>query len=395
MQVDGHEVYGSDRSLSPLTEELEAQGVFVSDNQDGTFVPDDIDLFVYSEAIPADAPERMRAVELGVRQVSYFKALGELSSGKRVIAIAGTHGKSTTTAMVAKALTDAGLDPTVVVGTKVPQLSGRNWRKGGSDLFVLEACEYKGSFLHLHPSIIIVTNIDWDHVDAYPTKQAYEDAYRQFIQALPPDGMLIAHEADLHSTDRTDISIVHADDYPTLLLSVPGSHMQQNAQLVQALGDQLGVAVDSSLQDFTGTWRRFEKKGVHSSGAIIIDDYAHHPREIVATIESAHLAFPNKRILCLFQPHMHDRTLALYNDFVQAFHGVAHVLLTDVYEARREQALQVVDMHQFAEDIGEHCINVGNLEAAYDFCCNFLQQDDVLLVMGAGDVTTVASRLTT
>src|SRR3989344_4301106 len=196
MNAAGNEVSGSDRTLSDITKDLSGQGIAVSDVQDGFKVPRDADLFVYSEAIPADAPERKKAQEYGIRQLSYFAALGEMSKDYRVVAICGTHGKSSTTAMVAKTLIEAGLDPTVVVGTKVPQLQGRNWRRGESDLFVLEACEYRGSFLHLHPSIILMTNVDGDHFDAYPTIEAYRQAFADFIGRLPAHGVFITHCED-------------------------------------------------------------------------------------------------------------------------------------------------------------------------------------------------------
>ena len=297
--------------------------------------------------------------------------------------------------MAAKVLTDAGLDPTVVVGTKVPQLGGRNWRKGSSDIFLLEACEYKGSFLHLHPDIVLLTNVDWDHVDAYPTAESYRQAYVSFLQKLPSSGVVISHEEDEAVAQSGESTWINADHLKAPQLSVPGQHMQANAKLVNALAEYLGVEAADSLASFSGTWRRFEKKGEYN-GAVIIDDYAHHPKEIVATIASAHEQYPDRRIVCLFQPHMHDRTISLFNDFLQAFHGAHTVLISDVYEARREAVEQEADIAALADGIGEtvaHCELVGDTQAAEQYCRTYVQQNDVLLVMGAGDITQVATNL--
>lgn len=393
----GHTVSGSDRSKSPLTKDLQKQGISVCDIQDGSHVTAGIDLFVYSEAIPEDAPERSRARELGIPQLSYFAALGELSKDYRTIAVCGTHGKSSTTAMAAKALLDAGLDPTVIVGTKVPQLSGRNWRKGASDIFLLEACEYRGSFLHLHPDIILMTNVELDHVDAYSSLEEYRNAYRDFIGRLSDGGVVITHMSDPDCMDtiaNMEVEVLDADQTPFPQLSVPGRHMQENAQLVVALGNVLGFDTADSLYEFSGTWRRMEIKGDTENGATVIDDYAHHPREIAATIAAARQGFPGRRIVCLFQPHMHNRLLRFYNDFCISFDGADLVVTTDVYDARADVDTEKADIKQFTADIHAESVYGGSLESAKNLLCStILQQNDVVLVLGAGDVTTVAQQL--
>jgi UDP-N-acetylmuramate--alanine ligase len=398
----GNTVLGSDRTETPLTKSLQEQGIDVSTNQDGAHVPDDLDLFVYSEAIPEDAPERVRAKKLGVEQQSYFKALGELSKDYQVIAVCGTHGKSSTTAMAAKVLIDAGIDPTVVVGTKVPQLDGRNWRQGESDIFLLEACEYRGSFLNLHPNVILMTNVDGDHFDAYDSVEDYQKAYEEFLARLPDDGVIITHATDsdckriANSSQRT---VIDADQIPgsKITLSIPGGHMRQNAQLVTALGSHLeleAATVSNALKNFTGTWRRMEEKGKTTSGAIVVDDYAHHPLEVNCTIAAAQEKYPGKRIVCLFQPHMFNRIERFYDTFLRSFTGADLVLVTDVYEARREGNAPL-DIAEFTRKIPQESIHVGSMENAEQYCRTHLQENDVLLVMGAGDVTNVATNLVT
>ena len=389
----GHDVSGSDHALTPLTEDLSFQGITVFDTQDGSHVPEDADLFVYSEAIPETAPERVRAKEYGIKQLSYFGALGEVSKDQNVIAVCGTHGKSSTTAMAAKVLIDAGLDPTVIVGTKVPQLDGRNWRKGGSDLFLLEACEYRGSFLNLHPNVILMTNVDGDHFDAYGSLEEYQNAYKEFIDRLPEDGVLITHMEDPDCSGVASGQIIDADQLSSPALSVPGRHMQENAQLVVALADHLGIEATESLKEFGGTWRRFEHKGDTANGVTVIDDYAHHPVEIAATVAAAREAYPGRRIVCFFQPHMHDRTIRFYNDFLICFDGADLVLTTDIYDARPDVEKDTVDIEQFTADIHAESLYLGALEQAKNALPGHLQEGDVLLVMGAGTVTQVATDL--
>ncbi|MDP7069559.1 MAG: cyanophycin synthetase [Candidatus Peribacteraceae bacterium] len=395
--ANGHDVLGSDRALSALTNDLESQGISVSDIQDGSSVPSDADLFVYSEAIPEEAPERMQAKEYGIRQVNYFEALGELSKDFKVIAVCGTHGKSSTTAMAAKVLIDAGLDPTVIVGTKVPQLDGRNWRKGDSDIFLLETCEYRGSFLKLYPNIVLMANADGDHFDAFDSVEHYQQVFKDFLSRLPEDGIIITHMDDpdcMNIAQSAGREIRDVDQHSPVELSVPGAHMQANAKLVCLLAEHLGIEAEESLKGFTGTWRRMELKGDTKDGVTVIDDYAHHPIEISVTIAAAREAYPGRRIVCLYQPHTHDRTIRFYNDFLIAFDGADQVVVTDVYDARSDIEKDKVDVEQYVADIHAESVYGGSIEESKQLLeHSILRQGDVLIVMGAGDVTSVAQKL--
>lgn len=404
--AEGHLVRGSDRAGSALIEDLLRQGIEVNLNQDGAFLPDDTDLFVYSEAIPDDAPERVKARQLGIKSISYFQALGEYLTERNltVIAICGTHGKSSTTAMAAKVFVDAGKDPTVVVGTKVQDLDGRNWRKGESTLAIIEACEYRGSFLHLSPSTILMTNVDGDHFDVYPSIEAYQQSFVEFAKKLPSDGVLVTHESNADCrrvAEATGKRVVDADlsPAPELGPAVPGEHMQQNAALVVALSQTQGIAqtsIESSLKKFRGTWRRMERKGTLPGDIQVIDDYAHHPREISATIQAMKSAYPDRRIVCLFQPHLRSRTHQFYKEFTEAFHGAQVVLLTDPYEARSD-ASDPIDMKKFADDITSasqvESLTLGSLADAERKVQQLLSPHDLLIVMGAGSIGDVAERL--
>lgn len=404
MRKAGHEVYGSDRSESALIEDLRSQGITVVIDQTGSAIPDDTDLFVYSEAIPDDAPERVKAREKGIREISYPHAVGELSKGKKLIAICGSHGKSSTTGMVARLLVEAGLDPTVIVGTKLRELNGRNWREGKSDLFVLEACEYRRSFLYYEPSVILLTNADIDHLDYYKTQDDYRNAFIEFVQKLPASGALITHMSDdecVQIAEEAPCAVVDADGEPMISLKTPGEHMQHNAQLALSLAQNLDIPHDKAIEilsGFAGTWRRMEEKGVILDDVLVIDDYGHHPVEIRATLQALSEAHPNRRLVCVFQPHTHDRTLKLYDEFIEAFSSADVVVIPNIFDARHQIETAAVDVPKFVDDIAEasgvQAIYGKSLKETEDMLGrDILQTHDLLVIMGAGDITKLATTL--
>lgn len=399
----GHEVYGSDRSDSAIVQQLRELGAHISLNQDGSYVPSDSDLFVYSEAVASDHPERIRARDFHIPTQSYFHALGELTHDAFVIAICGTHGKSSTTAMVGKMLIDAGKDPSIVVGTRMKELDGRNWRKGKSDLFVVEACEYRKSFHYLSPDIVLMTNVDGDHFDAFSSIEEYQAAFVTFLKRLPQDGVVILHGNDRDSlsvTETSERTMINADLQDTIVTGAPGNHMRQNALLVAALGKHLHIHHDvivKSLAEFTGTWRRMEVKGETKNGVTIIDDYAHHPVEIRATLQAMREVYQSKKIICVFQPHTHDRTLKLYDEFTKAFSDADLVIIPDIYVARQDIETDSVDMSHFVNDIARNsavdCLNGRGLQETVAFLEARTQKGDLVILMGAGSISTLADQL--
>lgn len=407
----GHEVLGSDRSDSALLDDLRSQGITIFLDQSGTAVPEGCDLFVYSEAIPASAPERKRAAAFGIPQQSYPQAVGELSRPYDLIAICGTHGKSSTTAMVSRLLLQSGKDPTVVVGTKLQELHGRNWVWGKSKLFVLEACEYRHSFLNYEPSYALLTTCDGDHFDFYTSQEDYEQSFIKFLSQMKSGGAIITHLSDpicRRVAEASGKRIIDADEQPLLQLNTPGLHMRQNAQLVLALAKELTMNAKESqkiLSGYSGSWRRMEVKGMYQGGAqkgvkdvTVIDDYAHHPAEIRATMQGVREANPRKRLVCIFQPHTHDRILKLYDDFLGAFAQCDLVIVADVYEARKEIETAKIDLPTLAADIQEKSavpVEIGGpLSAIEATLPSLLRSGDVLLCMGAGDSTNLAEKLT-
>lgn len=401
-RATGNVVRGSDRSESALLDDLRAQGIEVFLNQDGSHVTADIDLFVYSEAVPPTAPERTKATELGIEQKNYFEALGDLSEPYDVIAVCGTHGKSSTTAMAAKVFVDAGLDPTVVVGTKSPDLDGRNWRAGKSNLFIVEACEYRRDFRFLSPDTVVLTTVDGDHFDAFASLDDYRRAFVEFLGRLPEGRPVVFHGSDADSGAVVAASGrpgVDADGFALPRLGVPGEHMRQNARLVLGLAAQYGIAEDAarrSLEGFRGTWRRMEVKGSRADGVTVIDDYAHHPAEIKASLQGIREGYPGRRIVLVFQPHTHNRTHGMYDEFLPIFGDADLVVIPNVYAAR-EINDETVDVARFAADIAQRsgidARDGGGFESTLEWLRGTLKPNDVVVTMGAGDVTNLASKI--
>ncbi len=379
---EGTHVSGSDKEASPTTQLLEKKGVHVSIGQKAENVPTDVDLVVYSDAVWNDNPERMRAKELGLKEISYFEALGGVAKGKRTIAVTGTHGKTTTSALIAKILKDAGKEPTAIIGSIVPEF-GSNFLAGKSDIFVVEACEYRNHFLRFHPDILVVTNMEWDHTDFFKSfdemKKAFEEARGQAKTVI-------------------DAGVYKSETVPVLQLI--GDFNMMNARAAKAavraaFPDIPDPAIDSSLAAFTGTWRRFEIKGATEEGALVVDDYAHHPGAISATLKAAREKFPDKTLVVAFHPHLYSRTRDLMEDFAKAFTDADEVLLAPIYPAR-EEPIEGVTSEALAKRIvanGKHAEALPSLDAVEAELKARSAPETVLITMGAGDIYKVADAL--
>ena len=389
----GATVTGSDRAWSPYAQELlEQTGIEVAVGHDPANVPpgDHVEVF-HSTAIPDDNPERAAARERGLPDRSRTELLGQIAAQRRVIAVAGAHGKTTTTAMVAVALRAGGLEPGWLIGGEVPDL-GANAGWGTGEWLVVEADESDRSFLALAPEIAIVTNVELDHHAVFRTLADIEEAFAQFIAqsgraiVTPPVAPLAR---DALGTDRVTVVGEHVDG-----LTVPGAHNQTNAALALAAVTQAGgdeAAALAALRAFRGVGRRFEEVGRSAGGAVVIDDYAHHPTEIAATIAAARERGP-QRIVAVFQPHLYSRTAALAPEFGAALAHADTAWVLDVYPAREQAAdFPGVSGRLVADAAG------GRYAASFDDAerqlASELRDGDLCLVMGAGDVTELARRL--
>jgi UDP-N-acetylmuramate--alanine ligase len=420
-------VSGSDSKASDLTRHLSALGANVYIGQSAGNLTDDIDLVVYTAAISKENPEWNAALERGIPMLTRAQLLGQLMKNYLIpINIAGTHGKTTTTSMVSEILIHAGCDPTLSLGGILKSIGG-NLRIGHSDYFVAEACEYTNSYHSFFPRISLILNIEEDHLDFFRDINEIRASFRTFMELLPADGALIINgmiddvdkltadlpcpvitygDAPLYDYYPTDIAfdemgrgtytLHHGTESYPVKLGVVGIHNVYNSLAAIALAEYLGIAREhilAALETFTGTDRRFEKKG-EIGGVTILDDYAHHPTEIRATLNAAK-NYPHKKLWCVFQPHTYTRTKAFLDDFADALTLADAVILTDIYAAREQNTVGVTSRDLLAK------LQAKGTETHYfsyfDDIENFLllnaQPGDVVLTMGAGDVVQIGEHL--
>jgi UDP-N-acetylmuramate--alanine ligase len=399
---EGKEVSGSDRSPSHITDALQAEGVTFFTSQVASNISDDIDLVVYTEAMAKDHEELVAAREKGIKTVNYFEALGMVANEYYLIAVAGSHGKTTTTAMLIDIFEEVGLDPSAIVGSLRAKTKS-NYRKGKSKYFIVEACEYKRDFMSLEPDILVITNIEHEHVDYYPDLASVQAAFRELALKVPEDGFVIANTKDenvapmLEELSATVINYTDSFD-PLRKITMPGVHNQMNAAAAIAAALQSGIGVELSekaLTSFGGTWRRFEYKG-EVRGAKVYDDYGHHPTEITATVRGARELYPDKNIILVFQSHTYSRTKALFDNFANALVPADEVIILPIYAAREtnESGVSHTRLALRVNQKGGHATPYETFEATADSLKNRLTVNDVVIVMGAGDVTEVAKLLT-
>ena len=414
-------VSGSDSKESPLTDSLTRKGARIFYGQRASKITDDVELVVYTAAIHPDNPEYASAVETGIRMLTRAQLLGQsMRNYDTPFAVSVTHGKTTTTSMISQILLEADADPTISVGGILPSIGG-NIRVGQSETFVTEACEYTNSFLSFFPKISVIQNIDADHLDYFKDIDDIRHSFRKFAQLLPADGALIInaasphykdiikdltcniitygleHEAQYQATDITYDKYGHASftvlkdgrKAGSFYLKVPGSHNVSNALAAIALARLLQIPDDvivKGLGSFTGTDRRFQYKG-EVAGVTIVDDYAHHPTEIQATLNAAH-NYPHKKLWCVFQPHTYTRTKALLPELAQALKLADHVVLADIYAARETDNLGISskDLQARIQELGTPCEYFPTFDEIVYFLLNNCDAGDLLITVGGGDV---------
>ncbi|MFZ5586562.1 MAG: UDP-N-acetylmuramate--L-alanine ligase [Thermodesulfobacteriota bacterium] len=424
----GHRVSGSDLKASEATRRLAALGATIHVGHIGEQVGG-ADVVVISSAVKEDNPEVAAARELLIPVIPRAEMLAELMRLKYGLAVAGAHGKTTTTSMLAHLLAAGGLDPTVVVGGRLGALGSNAWL-GKGDFLVAEADESDGSFNILSPVVVVVTNVDREHMDFYGSDEALDEAFVRFMNKVPFYGAAVVclddarlagliprlrkraitygvtSQADYQA--REIVSQGLATEFEFLLrgeprgrarLPLPGRHYVQNALGAIAAAVEVGVPVETALAacaGFGGVKRRFEQKGRTAQGALVMDDYAHHPTEIRATLEAARSAFPQQRLVVVFQPHRYTRTQDLFEEFATAFYGADELLVLDIYPAG-EKPIKGVSAERLAEAIRAHghrrVEHLGAAETAAARLAGLLEQGDVLFTMGAGDVWRLGESL--
>jgi len=415
----GVSVSGCDLKPSAATDLLKSRGIPVVIGHDREHL-EGVDLVVVTAAVKGLNDEVDQARRRGIPILRRAEMLGEIVRGKRGVGIAGTHGKTTTSAMVATVLSEAGLDPTVLVGGMVGNFGG-NAKRGKSDLVVVEADEYDRTFHELHPQIAVVTNIEADHLEYYGSFDAIEEAFRIFAEGVPADGVVIGCVDDApvaslleFSSRRTvryglsetaEIRAVNISyeargsrfEVPGIgwfKLFIPGEHNVRNALAAIAVARELGVdpnTIAQGLAKFLGVDRRFQILGEYS-GALIVDDYAHHPTEIRATLDAARRGYPARRLIALFQPHLYSRTRDFADDFARALKTADVAIVAPIYAAR-EKPIEGVSARMIAEaESGIEFLDRSNSEI-YNEMRRRLEPNDIFITMGAGDVHEIAEML--
>lgn len=425
----GHEVTGSDAKMSETLERLGTKGIRVFLGQESENVVG-ADLLVYSAAVAGDNPEIEKARELRIPIVTRGELLGALMDEYEVaIAVSGTHGKTTTTSMVSLILDNAKKDPTILVGGNLEQIGG-NVKIGKSQFCVSEACEYMDSFLSLRPTVEIILNIDSDHLDYFKDIDHIVNSFKKFAACMKRGGKIIAYEANPfvntvikdypdsitfgYSKNCTysavDISFnqfgmpeftvnFNNDELCKIKLAVPGEHNILNALAATACCHSLGVepeCIISTLEKFTGTQRRFDVIGVTSQNVKIVDDYAHHPTEIRATLAAAR-NIPYNDMWCLFQPHTYTRTRALFDEFVTSFEDADKIVLAEIYAAR-EKNIHKISSKELVTAIkkrypAKEVYYFKEFAEIASFVLNNASENDLVITMGAGDIYKVAEMI--
>ncbi len=429
LHARGATVTGSDRSPSGATESLAALGVGVRIGQQAENLPAPCDRVVYSAAIHTENPELVAARQRGLAVVKYSQMLGELLAAQWGIAIAGTHGKSSTCGMVAYALSSAGVDPSFIIGATVPQLGGPS-HAGTGPYFVAEACEFDRSFLNLSPRLAAVLNIEEDHLDCYRDLESIIEAFRSFLARVPAEGLAVVNGEDRnvaaairgaacevqtfgtaeeccwratdlvpdHGAFRFRVSFRGAP-FTTIQLALPGLHNVYNALAACALLHQAGlspVQIAEGLGSFAGALRRMTLKG-RRQGVTVVDDYAHHPTEVQVTLRALRDKYAPSRLVCVFQPHQHSRTRFLLKDFARSFAAADAVIVPDIYFVR--DSVREMDYISSRDLVSQIRLTGGQAEyrKSFDEIVEHLKQTlapgDLVVTMGAGNVWEIADEV--
>lgn len=428
---EGVRVSGSDLVLTDITSSLEAKGATIYSGHEKGHMADDVDLVIYSPAVPDTNPERVQASEKNIPQKTNFEVLGEISKSFSTIVVTGTNGKSTTTAMLGLILEAAGYDPTVLVGSLVPGFKEGNIRIGKGRFFVVEGCEYRANMLHFEPEMIVLTNIEEDHLDFYRDIKHIQETFQTFVDKLQGKGLTIFNATDPFTQDLTfprgvgygiavetdymgrnrktapaiqEMETYRKEDQETRLgdlqLHVPGKFNMLNALAATSAAMELGIPFETcarTLKEFNGIWRRFERVG-RFKGAEVISDYGHHPSGIRETIQATREFFPDRRVVLCYQPHQHDRTKKLFDEFVEVLPLADELIVAEIYDVAGRNEEHNISSKHIVEQINkknpEKDVHyAANLKEAEEKLSTVVKTDDIILIMGAGDIDHLARNI--
>lgn len=426
---EGFNVSGSDMKESDILDILRGMGAKVNIGQVADNITDDIDVVVYTAAIHPDNPEFKEVLRREIPVLTRAQLLGQIMDNyKYGVAVSGTHGKTTTTSMLSHILLQADTDPTISIGGMLDVIGG-NIRVGHTDYFVTEACEYTNSYHSLNPYISIILNVDEDHLDFFSGIDEIIESFKTFAENTPANGLLVINgdmDCTSHITENvkskivtfglnegntysaTDITydseghptytlVVNGEKKDTIALHSTGVHNVVNSLSAIAVSEFLGIDmkyIKAGLLACTSAKRRFEHKGTTDNGVMILDDYAHHPTEISATLQAAKNT-PHNELWCIFQPHTYTRTYALLDRFAKALSVCDHVILADIYAAREKDTGKVSskDLEAKINSLGGHAVYLGDFDSIENYVEKNCKKNDLLITMGAGNVDTIGENL--
>lgn len=403
LRREGATVTGTDVDGGPVTEMLQDHGMSVRVGaQVAENVEEGTDLLVYSDAVKETNPERVRAKELGIPELSYFEMLGRISEGKMTIAVSGTHGKTTTTGMLAKILRDTGASPSAIVGSIIADFNS-NYLSGDSNLFVVEACEYNRHFLNLTPHILIVNNLEFDHTDYFQDLEDVQNAFRALMEKVPQNGAIITDTENpniIPLLEGLRAPVMHHPSQPAFALRLPGEFNQMNARAAAAaaktvMPELTDEQIAHALLTFHGSWRRFEYKGKNRKQVDVYDDYAHHPTAVRETLRALREKTEGE-VIVAFHPHLYSRTRDLLDGFARSFGDADRIFIAPIYAAR-EVDDGTVSSALLAERIraeGGNAEAVSSLEELETVLVGIGEPGDAIMTMGAGDIYKVADSIT-
>lgn len=399
--AQGNIVSGSDSTQSAITDDLVKRGATINIGHEASNIPVECDLVVYTEAAGPENTERIEATKRGIKQLGHFGWLGDLSKSYRTICVTGTNGKSTTTAMTGQIFIDAGLDPTVFVGSLVPGWGLGNLRIGKSNILIIEGDEYKQKMVQLHPEVTVITNIEEDHLDVYRDLDHIVATFQQLVEQTSKRVLVNADDVNSLKLIGSGISQYSLWDVAGYELLVPGEFNRANAAAARVVAQEFGIneeIIKQALENYRGIWRRFEIVG-ELNGATIISDYGHHPTAIKATLEGAKNFYPGRRIVLCFQPHQHNRTRELFNEFVGSFDQADALILVEIYGVAGRTDNATVSSCDLLAAVERRLSHDRPLSYAKDLAeaeqqvRDFVKPGDVVLIMGAGDIDSVARKL--
>jgi len=415
----GFQISGSDMSASATTERLQSIGIPVTIGHSDK-IPSDVDVLVYSSAVNTSNPEVKAAIDMDIPVIKRSEMLAETMRMKYGIGIAGTHGKTTTTSMVGLVLTEAGIDPTIIVGGKLSGLGGTNARLGHSDYIVVEADEFDRTFLSLTPSIAAITTLETEHLDTYKDLDDIKGAFIQFANKVPFFGFVVlcldepalqdirplikkkvisygtTQQADVRALDieYNEFTSSYTVEYKgeelgRITINIPGKHNVNNSLVAVTIAKELGIefeVIKKALESFSGVYRRFETK--YNDEILVVDDYAHHPTEINATLSGIRNGW-KRRLVTVFQPHLYSRTKDFYTEFGRAFLNSDIFICTDVYPAREEKIEGVSGelIANAAKSFGhKNVIYIADKEELTATLLDVVETNDIVVTLGAGDI---------